>query len=101
MKVREVGLSGRSGEGILSLSHHTVSVLYQHFPRIPPADLPSAMTVALKAAGVPLPFFSVSGITTMDELRHKQCQYFSTFPIQSFLVFLSLLYLFSFIQSIG
>lgn len=65
-KVRELGWSGREGEGIPSLARHTVFVLYRHYPRMSPADLPSALALPLMAAGVPSPRPSLPRMATMD-----------------------------------
>lgn len=65
-KVRVLGWSGKRGEGIPSLAHHTEFVLYQHNPRMPPADFPSALALPLMAAGVSSPHPSLPRMATMD-----------------------------------
>lgn len=59
---------------MLRLAHNIVFVVYRRNPRLPPADLPSAMAVPLEAAGIPSLHPSSSNMATMNGLRQHWCQ---------------------------
>lgn len=61
-----VGLNWEEGEEILSPAHRTAFVLYQHYPKMPPADFPSALAPFLIAAGIRSPFPFFPRMSTMD-----------------------------------
>lgn len=60
-----VGLKCGRG-GVPSLVHHTVFALYRHYPRMPPADMPSALAVLLLAAGISSPGSFIPRMVTID-----------------------------------
>ena len=58
----------------MRLAHNAVFVVNRRNPRMPPADLPSAVALALEAAGIPSLHPSTSSNATMNGLRQRWCQ---------------------------